>query len=234
MIKLIVFGPAMGLPDPSPFCMKAMALLKMSGLEFETEAGDVRKAPKGKIPWCIDNGVNVPDTTFMRFHLEDKHGIDFDVGLSDAEKATAWAFEKMCEDHLYWAVVNTRWMDKTNFDKGPRKFFDAVPAVMRPVIIAMVRRDVKKTLHGQGTGRHTDDEIIHLASRDLKALSDFLGDKPYFMGGKPTGVDATVHAFIASCLCPLFHGPLLDATRAHPNLIAYHDRLMQEWFPKYA
>ncbi len=45
MITLYTFGPAFGLPDPSPFCLKAMALLKMSGLEHTCTPGDVRKAP---------------------------------------------------------------------------------------------------------------------------------------------------------------------------------------------
>ena len=31
MITLYTFGPKFGLPDPSPFCMKALVLLKMAG-----------------------------------------------------------------------------------------------------------------------------------------------------------------------------------------------------------
>jgi hypothetical protein len=32
---LQVFGPAFGLPDPSPFAMKADMLMKLSGLEYK-------------------------------------------------------------------------------------------------------------------------------------------------------------------------------------------------------
>ena len=57
MITLHTFGPMLGVPDPSPFCIKAMALLKMSGLPFEVVPGaDPRKAPKGKIPWDTVTG----------------------------------------------------------------------------------------------------------------------------------------------------------------------------------
>ena len=38
MITLYTFGPAFGLPDPSPFVMKAEVLLKMAGLPYRTDA----------------------------------------------------------------------------------------------------------------------------------------------------------------------------------------------------
>jgi Glutathione S-transferase N-terminal domain len=50
--------------------------------------------------------VVVADSTFIRWHIEKKHGIDFDQGLDASQKATAWAFEKMAEDQLYWIVVD--------------------------------------------------------------------------------------------------------------------------------
>ncbi len=78
MLTLQIFGPAFGLPDPSPFAMKGEMLLKLAGVDYRTEAGDVRKAPKGKFPVLIDGDTTVPDSTFIRFHLEDRHGIDFD------------------------------------------------------------------------------------------------------------------------------------------------------------
>ena len=48
MIILYSFGPNIGLPDASPFCLKAAVLLKMSGLPFETPPfKGMSKAPKG-------------------------------------------------------------------------------------------------------------------------------------------------------------------------------------------
>ncbi len=110
MITLYVAGPLFpGLPDPSPFVSKAEILLKMSGLSYQTCRANFSKAPKGKIPYIADAGQTLGDTTFIRWHLEQTHGIDFDPGLTDAEKAVAWAFEKMREEHLYWAMVQPRW-----------------------------------------------------------------------------------------------------------------------------
>src|SRR5262249_8950720 len=81
--------------------------------------------------------------------------------------------------------------DDENFEKGPQNFFRKVPAPLRPVIIAMVRRGVRKALHGHGMGRHSRAEIGALAARSIDAFADFLGAKPFFFGREPTGLDAT-------------------------------------------
>ncbi|MEM8743967.1 MAG: glutathione S-transferase family protein [Pseudomonadota bacterium] len=232
MITLYTFGPKFGLPDPSPFCMKAIVLLKMAGLEYKAAEADLQKAPKRKAPYMDDDGTIVPDSTFIRLHLEKTRGIDFDEGLSDVDRAISWAFEKLCEDNLYWAVVESRWMNDRNFNAGPVQFFEGVPGVMRPLLVPMVRRQVRRDLKGQGTGRHSEAEIAELATRGISGLSAFLGDKPYLMGSKPCAADASVFATVANLLCEVFESPLLDATKKHENLVAYRDRLMTQYFPE--
>jgi glutathione S-transferase len=233
MITLFTFGPAFGLPDPSPFVTKAEVLLKLSGLPYRTSTKGLRGAPKGKLPYIDDDGTIVADSTLIRLHLEERHGIDFDKGLSPAEKGVAWAFEKMCEDHLYWAVVHSRWMDRGNFDKGPRRFFDIAPAPIRPLVISVIRRRVRRDLHGQGLGRHDTAEIEKLAVRGIAAIADLLGDNPYLMGGGPCGADATVFAWVLSLLCPRFETPIRSAAEQRANLVAYRDRGLKQWFPEH-
>ncbi len=150
MIILYTFGPYFGLPDPSPFVMKAEVLLKMANLPFETDTGGFNKAPKGKLPYIADDGEIIADSTLIRLHIERKYGFDFDAGLSLPERGIAWAFEKMCEDHLYWAGLHARWMVDENFDKGPRRFFDAVPSPLRPLVV--LRRGVKSGAISGDTG----------------------------------------------------------------------------------
>jgi len=231
MITLYTFGPAFGLPDPSPFVMKAKVLLEMSGLPHRTDTRGFRRAPKGKLPYIDDAGTIVADSSLIRMHLEQQHGIDFDQGLSPAERGIAWAFEKLCEDNLYWAVVHERWMNEANFDKGPRQFFKVAPAPIRPLVIAWVKRSLRRTLHGQGLGRHTKEEIARLAIRGIEAIGDQLGDKPYLMGASACGADATTFAWIAAVLCPHFESALRQAAERRDNLVAYRDRGMRQWFP---
>jgi glutathione S-transferase len=142
------------LPDGSPFVTKAMVLLKLAGLPYREDRKGYRKAPKGKLPYINDDGVIVADSTFIRFHIEKKYGFDFDAGLSEEQRAVAWAVEKMCEEHLYLALLHRRWIDDTNFEKGPAQFFEAAPGPIRPIIKAMVRRKVRKNLRSHGFGKH--------------------------------------------------------------------------------
>ncbi|KAB2941035.1 MAG: glutathione S-transferase family protein [Hyphomicrobium sp.] len=234
MLTLYAFGPGFGLPDPSPFVTKAEVLLKMAGVPYRKDTTGFRKAPKGKLPYIDDDGVLVADSTFIRLYLQRRYDVDFDAGLSPAERGVAWAFEKMCEDHLYWALVHARFMDDANFDAGPRRFFDGAPAVIRPLVVAMVKRQVRRSLWGHGMGRHSEEEIAQLAVRDLAAIADFLADKPYLMGARPCGADAAVFAFVAACFPARFKTPIRVAAELQPGLVAYRDRMLQQYYPELA
>ena len=234
MITLYTFGPYFDLPDASPFVMKAEVLLKIADLPFEIDTGGFNKAPKGKLPYIADDGEIIADSTFIRLHIERKYGFDFDAGLSPRERGLAWAFEKMCEDHLYWAGLHARWMVGENFDKGPRQFFDAIAAPLRPLIVVMARRQVRRNLWGHGMGRHMTAEMEQLAARDIDAIADVLSDKRYLMGERPCGADAAVFPFVAHALCPHFETAIRTCAEQKPNLVAYRDRLMAQYFPDFA
>ena len=232
MIKLATFGPAFGLPDPSPFVVKADVLLQMSGLPFEKVAGDIRKAPKGKLPYIDDEGTCVPDSTFIRMHLETKHGIDFDRGLTPQQRGAAWAIEKMLEDQLYWVVIKERWLDDANFAKGPAMFFKSIPRPIRGLIVRSVRKDLRRTVHGHGLGRHSTAEINLLARRSIKAVSDVLGDNEYLTGSNLCGADATVYAFMNSALTPFFESEMRPIVLEHSNIVSYCERMRRRFHPE--
>ena len=232
MITLHVFGSFFGLPDASPFVMKAEMLLKLAGLEYQTTRKGFSGAPKGKLPFIVDDGTVVADSTLIRLHLERKYGVDFDRGLAARDKGVAWATEKMLEDHLYWVLVYWRWMNDANFDKGPSKFFDRAPAIIRPLAKWKIRGNVRRNLYCHGLGRHTETEMTAMSDRAFEALSLLLGDNRYLMGDRACGADATAFAFIAGSLCPLFDSPAHAKARTLPNLIAYRDRMMTEYYPK--
>lgn len=231
MITLYTFGAAFDLPDPSPFVLKAMLLLKMAGLDYQESRKGFRQAPKGKLPYIDDEGAVIADSTFIRCHIEKKYGFDFDAHLNAEQKAASWAFEKMCEDHLYWALVDMRWLDNNNFKKGPAHFFDAVPLPMRALVKKMVQRKVRKNLWAHGLGRHSQQEIVELAARDLSAIATWLGGKPYLFGDQPCAADASVFGMVASVLSPVFDSPIRAAAENHANLRAYRDRMMEQYFP---
>lgn len=231
MIKLYTFGPLHDLPDGSPFVIKAMILLKMAGLPYQERAGGPHKAPKGKLPFIEDDGDVIADSTFIRFHIEHKYGVDFDAGLSLHDRAIAWAVEKMCEEHLYWAQVHTMWMDDGNFARGMSSYFGMVPGFVRPLVTKIMRGKVAKNLKSQGFGRHAREDLEKLAIRDVEALAALLGDKPYLMGEEPTAVDAIVFAQLAAFTAPWVDSPIGLATKKYGILVDYVTRMRQRFFP---
>jgi glutathione S-transferase len=197
----------------------------MANLLYRTDATGFARAPKGKLPYIDDDGVVVPDSTFIRRHLEKKYRIDFDRGLNAAQKATAWAFEKMAEEQLYWVILHDRWMIDRNFRRGPARFFVKVPAPIRPLVTATAHRRMRSALDAQGLGRHSPDEILALGTRSINAIADFLGDKPFFMGSEPTGADATMFSFVCAALCPYFESRLRGVAERRDNLRRYVGRM---------
>jgi glutathione S-transferase len=233
VITLHTFGPYFGCPDASPFVMKGEMLLKLAGIPYETSTRGFTRAPKGKLPYIQDGDEIIADSTLIRLHIEKKYGFDFDVALPARDRGVAWSVEKMLEDHLYWVIVYWRWMIDANFDRGPRHFFDRAPALLRPLVCAMVRRKVRGNLHAHGLGRHNDTEKTALAARCIDALSQVLGDNRYLLGNQVCGADATAFAFITSALPEIFESPVREKLAATSNLVTYRDRMMAEFFPNF-
>ncbi|MEJ2794186.1 glutathione S-transferase family protein [Iodobacter sp. LRB] len=232
MMTLYTFGPAFGLPDMSPFVTKTELLLKMAGCDYRCQTGGYAKAPKGKMPYLHTGDAVIDDSTLIRFYLEQSHQINFDAALSPAERGIAWAFEKMLEEHLYYISLRDRWAIDANFNKGPRKIFKRIPALIRGFVIWKVRRKMNTKLRIQGIALHKEADIIQLAKKDLDALADFLADKTYLMGDTLCAADATVYAFMRSALCPLFDSATHEYALSKPNLIAYCDRISKKFYPE--
>jgi glutathione S-transferase len=231
-IDLHGFGPFLGTPDSSPFVIKAMMLLALAGLPYRRVQGNPLKAPQKLLPYIVDAGQTVADSTLIRRHIERKYGVDFDRGLTAGQKAIAWAAERLCEDHLYFAMLEARWLDDANFRRGVGTMFGIVPAPIRPVVKMMLRRQNRARLHGHGLGRHAKADIVALATRDIDALSDLMADKPYLMGNEPCGADPIVFGMVTSLLTPPLDTPLREAVARHANLVAYRDRLTRLYFPE--
>lgn len=234
MITLFVFGPFFQLPDPSPFALKTMVQLQMAGLPYRTAKGDLEASPKRKLPYIDDDGLVIGDSTFIRAHLESKYGLDLDKGLDAGQRAQGWAVERMLEDHLYWAGMESRWVQRENFEKGPAHFFDPAPAAIRETLREEVRAKVIQSLYSHGMGRHRPEEITELGRRSLAALSALLGDRSYLAGDEPRASDATAFAMLAMVLTPYFDSALRREAMRLANLPRYVDRMMARYFPDHA
>jgi glutathione S-transferase len=234
MIILHGFGAGFGLPEISPFVTKTEVQLKMAGLAYRKERAVPPSSPKGQLPYIDDDGERIADSTFIRAHIERKYGFDFDDGLDVRQRAQAWAYERMIEHHIYWALVGARWVDPQNFAKGPTHFFDAAPEHLREKLREDAQWRVAENYRLSGLGRHDPDEALELIGRSLLALSVALADGPYLMGDKPCGTDATAFGALAGILTPFFDSPLRQRVAGCKITTGYVDRMMATYYPEHS
>ena len=230
-ITLYGGGAGFGLPEVSPYCTKAEVHLKMARLPYRKERALPDASPKGQIPFIEDAGMQIADSTFIRAHIENKYGFDFDRGLDATGRAQAWAIERMLENQLQFASAYFRWLHPVNFAKGPAHFFDNAPEAIRDKLRQDVQDCVAENMKAVGITRHFPDEIVWLGERSLMALSALLGNKRYLFGDQWCGTDATAFAVLAGLLTPFFDSPLRRRAESYANLVDYSDRMMSEYFP---
>lgn len=226
MITLYQFQPALGCYNPSPFCLKLETYLRMANLPYEVaDHADVRKAPKQKLPYIEDGDRTIADSNFIIDYLKQTYGDPLDQALSLPEQGISLAFRRLMEENLYWVSIYSRWAEDDNWKVIRETFFSDLPPVLRAVVPTLVRRDTMKKLDSQGMGRHSREEIYDIGKKDVKALSDFLGGKPFLLGDHPTSLDATGYGFLANLFRIELPSILADYARQFDNLREYCDRM---------
>lgn len=231
-IKLCHWGRSLNAPTLSSFVLKMMTYLRMRDIPY-TEEFTFKASSKGKMPYIKDGGKEVADSNFIISYFNEKSGDSLDKDLpAAADKAVSLAFKRLAEENLYWTLVYFNWTENSaEFLKqfpvtGFRKPFLSIVGT-----ISLVPR-MKKMLSGQGMGRHSKDEVLKIMEHDMTALSNYLGDKAYFMGDTPTEIDAALFGILGCCMyaspnCP--HKNLM--TEKLSNLAAYTTRMKSKYFP---
>ena len=232
MIKLYSFGPAFGIPDPSPFVMKVDCWMRMSGIEFEHVSGvtGLRKAPKGKLPFIDDGGKVIADSHLIIDYLRNQYGSPLDKGLTSEQRAIAMLIGKSLDEQLYWGLVHSRWIRSDTWPRVKATFFNLVPVPMRSIVCWIAQRRVKRSLYLQGFGRHSDEEILTMTTEMFQALSDLLDGKRYFLGEKPSTLDATAYAFLCEFILSDIHNTFSERARSFENLVHYCERIRDEYY----
>ncbi|MEM9152075.1 MAG: glutathione S-transferase family protein [Cyanobacteria bacterium P01_F01_bin.3] len=235
MITLFQFQPCLGVRNPSPFCLKLETYLKMIEQPYEVaDNANLLKAPKKKFPYIQDDtpegSITVADSSFIIDYLKKTYGDPLDQHLSLPEQGTLLAFRRLMEENLYWVLLYSRWFEDENWVVIRKVYFADLPIILRNIVPGMVRRDYVKAMDGHGIGRHSRDEIYDIGERDVKALSDFLGGKPFFMGEAPTSLDATAYGFLANLIKMELPSVISDYARRFDNLKEYCDRMESKYW----
>lgn len=238
MITLYTAPSMWGLPSISPACMKLETWFRMAKLPYTTvvvTAQNFAIAPKGKIPFIDYQEKVFGDSTLIIEMFKEKEGIDLDANLTPTERAISLAFRRMLKENTYWGAVYIRYNMEENWRFYRRDVLASMLGAEVPVeewepFVEEIRQSTLSQIDAHGMGRHSEEEIVQITCADLQALSDFLGDKPFFMGDNPTTLDATAYAYIGNFIKPPYKSPIVDHALQLSNLCQHYERMTQEFF----
>ncbi|MFZ9036173.1 MAG: glutathione S-transferase family protein [Francisellaceae bacterium] len=233
MIELYQFPPMYGIPNASPFCMKLESYLKAQNIDYETHnTVDLKKSPTEKMPYIKLNGQYYSDSCKIINMLEADSPSPMQEGMTELQHSLTLAYARLCEEHLYWVLVYSRWID----DDSRNSWYDdlasgiKVPGFVFKLVYKSLVRNARKQLEGQGLGRHKKDAIYHFADADLHAISIFLAGKNYFFNDRASLLDHIVYAVMTSIFSTPWDCVLKQKALQYPNLLAHTERMLKQLF----
>lgn len=237
MITLYTSPSLWGLPSISPSCMKLETWLRMAKLPYNpviVTTDNFELAPKGKVPFIDYQGKLIGDATLIIEMFKQKEGIDLDANLTATERAISLAFRRMLKENTYWGGIHIRYNMEENWrhyrEVIAKILFSDAPIEVWEPFIKEFRQTILSQMYGHGMGRHSAEEIVQITCADFQALSDFLADKPFFMGDQPTTLDATAYAYIGNIIKPPYTSPIVDYVLQLSNLCQHYERMTQKFF----
>lgn len=215
------FPPVWG-RNVSPFTLKVETWLRLTGIPYETVVlRNPGKAPKGKLPYIQDGEAVIADSSLIIEHLKQTRGVDPDAHLDPFERAEALAWQRLFEDHLYFVLEYSRWIDADGWRAVAPAYFGFLPPGVRMLVSELIRRRVGRDLRAQGLGRHSRDELYAMGRRDLEAIATFLEEGPFFFRDRPTTLDAVAYGSLANLLLVPVETELKQIALEFPNLRAF-------------
>ena len=234
MEEIVLHQPPLrswGSPNLSPFCAKLECYLRMAEIPYKPGSFSLRHAPKGKIPFVELDGKYMGDSQLIIEELERRLAAEgktpLDAGLTPRDVAYARMLRRAIEEAMYFVGLYVRWGRDDGYAIVRDEFKKMIPGLVLPI----VRRSQHKKLVAQGTGRHTDEEIMAIGARDWDAIAELLGDGPFMLGNQPRTIDCTLFAFIETMLGFPLDTPFQRAGLAHANLLEYRKRIRERWWP---
>ena len=220
MLTLYSYPELFGVADNNGYGLKVYAFLKLADVPFVHEhIFDASAAPRGQLPYVVDDGVTIGDSETIIAHLVRKYGLTIDVNLTAAQHTTNLLVTRMLDD-LYWVMSYSRWKDE-RFFPAFRDGFMAQHARIDEAGMNKAREYNAQRYHFQGIGRYPPDQAYARGLADLQVLADLIPAGGYVHGEKPTSIDAGIYGFIANIHFFPIPTPLKAFITAHPNLVRH-------------
>jgi glutathione S-transferase len=217
MLTLYSYPPLFGVADNNGYGLKVYAFLRLAGVPFAHEhIFDSSKAPRGQLPYIVDDGETVGDSETILAFLTSKYRIDMDAALTDAQRG-ANLFVTRTLDDLYWVMSYSRWKDERFWPA----FRDALkrehPSLTDEGLLKAKEFNAQR-YHYQGIGRYAPDAAMARGLADLAALSGIIPANGFVHGAAPTAIDAGIYGFIANIYFYDIDTPLKRFVAAHGNI----------------
>ena len=220
MLTLFSYPELFGVADNNGYGLKVYAFLKLVDIPFVHEhIFDASAAPRGQLPYVVDDGETIGDSETIIAHLVRKYGLTIDVNLTATQRTTNLLVTRMLDD-LYWVMSYSRWKDE-RYLPAFRDGFMAQHAQIDEAGMNKAREYNAQRYHFQGIGRYPPDQAYARGLADLQVLADLIPAGGYVHGEKPTSIDAGIYGFIANIHFFPIPTPLKAFVTAHPNLVRY-------------
>jgi glutathione S-transferase len=220
MLTLYSYPELFGVADNNGYGLKVYAFLRLTGLTFTHQhIFDASTAPRGQLPYVVDDGEAIGDSDTIIAHLIRKHGPTIDDRLTPAQRDTSHLISRMLDD-LYWVMSYSRWKD----DRYWPAFRDALLREHSSVTeegLAKARDFNFQRYHYQGIGRFAPDAAYARGVADLRVLANLLAASDYVHGAEPTSVDAGIYGFIANILFYPIDTPLRIFVASQADLVRH-------------
>src|SRR5580704_4225543 len=115
MLALYSYPELFGVADNNGYGLKVLAFAKLAGVPFTHEhVFDASAAPRGQLPYIVDDGETVGDSEAIIAYLTAKYRLTIDAALSPAQRTTGHLVTRLLDD-LYWVMSYSRWKDERFF-----------------------------------------------------------------------------------------------------------------------
>ncbi|MGJ4943282.1 glutathione S-transferase C-terminal domain-containing protein [Bradyrhizobium sp. HKCCYLS1011] len=220
MLTLYSYPPLFGVADNNGYGLKVFAFLKLAGVPFVHEhLFDASAAPRGQLPYIVEDGETIGDSDVIIAHLTDKHGLTIDAALTPAKRRINHLVTRMLDD-LYWVMSYSRWKDDRYYPLF-RDAFVAQHSQLDAASLDKARDYNAQRYYYQGIGRYTPDQAYARGLADLQVLAEIVPTRSYVYGPAPTSLDAGIYGFIANIHFYPIETPLQAFVSAHPNLVRH-------------
>jgi len=215
-------------PCIAPYPLKLETFLRVNGINYEADFTGTEPRSHGS-PWITLDLEDISDSQVCLQYIVNKYGVDQLSDYDEKERSLARAYNHLLENHLYWGIALWRWV----YD-GARSLGDIqlLPNKTKEVI-PDVCRTVEQAAWFHGLGKKAPNEVIASVTDDLKSLSEFLGNKRFFLGGdKATELDCTAFAMLSQMLWNMEGSPYQKAVKeTYKNLSDFCWRMRVRYWP---